>query len=146
MERNSPSAGAEGASGTSDHHATNEICSLYITRVCSLAAVLRPSAAAFGRGTADDAATALRHSEHAHLLSDIEKLTLPIWGGLFPAGTSSPSAGRDSTPCIFFGKQFHYPLHRGEDPLWPEGRRKVRESTSCRKALYSEASGTEPSP
>ena len=41
MERNSP--GAEGASGTSDHHATNEICSLYITRVCSLAAVLRPS-------------------------------------------------------------------------------------------------------
>jgi hypothetical protein len=27
---------------------------------------------------------ALRHSEHAHLLSDIEKLTLPILGSLFP--------------------------------------------------------------
>ena len=26
----------------------------------------------------------LRHSEHAHLLSDIEKLTLPILGSLFP--------------------------------------------------------------
>jgi hypothetical protein len=26
----------------------------------------------------------LRHSEHAHLLSDIEKLTLPIWGRMFP--------------------------------------------------------------
>jgi hypothetical protein len=28
---------------------------------------------------------------------------------------------------FFFGNQFHYPLHRGEDPLWPGGRRKVRE-------------------
>ncbi len=28
--------------------------------------------------------TPLRHSEHAHLLSDIEKLTLPILGSLFP--------------------------------------------------------------
>jgi hypothetical protein len=27
---------------------------------------------------------ALRHSEHAHLLSDIEKLTLPILGSMFP--------------------------------------------------------------
>ena len=27
---------------------------------------------------------ALRHSEHAHLLSDIEKLTLPILGTMFP--------------------------------------------------------------
>ncbi len=27
---------------------------------------------------------ALRYSEHAHLLSDIEKLTLPILGSLFP--------------------------------------------------------------
>jgi hypothetical protein len=26
----------------------------------------------------------LRHSEHAHLLSNIEKLTLPIWGSMFP--------------------------------------------------------------
>jgi hypothetical protein len=26
----------------------------------------------------------LRHSEHAHLLSNIEKPTLPIWGSLFP--------------------------------------------------------------
>ena len=26
----------------------------------------------------------LRHSEHAHLLSDIEKLTLPILGSVFP--------------------------------------------------------------
>ena len=29
-------------------------------------------------------AGALRHSEHAHLLSDIEKLTLPILGTMFP--------------------------------------------------------------
>ncbi len=36
----------------------------------------------------------LRHSEHAHLLSDIaaaEKLTLPIWGSLFPFWTRSPT-------------------------------------------------------
>ena len=52
MERNSSGAlrapGAFGASGTSDPHATLQICqcSLYITHVCSLAAVLRPSAAA----------------------------------------------------------------------------------------------------
>ncbi len=31
-----------------------------------------------------DTPAALRHSEHAHLLSDIEKLTLPILGSLFP--------------------------------------------------------------
>ena len=50
MERNSPGAlhapGAFGASDTSDPHASLYICSLYITHVCSLAAVLRPSAAA----------------------------------------------------------------------------------------------------
>jgi hypothetical protein len=46
MERNSP--GAFGASGTSDSYATLQLCSLYITgtRVCSLAAVLRPSSSA----------------------------------------------------------------------------------------------------
>ena len=33
---------------------------------------------------AEGAALALRHSEHAHLLSDIEKLTLPILGSMFP--------------------------------------------------------------
>ena len=47
MERNSSGApGAFGASGTSDPHATLSSCSLHITHVCSLAAVLRPSAAA----------------------------------------------------------------------------------------------------
>ena len=50
MERNSSGAlrapGAFGATGTSDHHATLSSCLLCITRVCSLAAVLRPSAAA----------------------------------------------------------------------------------------------------
>ena len=50
MERNSSGAlrapGAFGASGTSDPHATFSSCSLHITHVCSLAAVLRPSAAA----------------------------------------------------------------------------------------------------
>jgi hypothetical protein len=49
MERNSPGAlrapGAFGASGTSDHHATISSCSLHITHVCWLPAVL-PSAAA----------------------------------------------------------------------------------------------------
>jgi hypothetical protein len=47
MERNSPGAlrapDAFGARGTLDHHVTLSSCSLYITRVCSLAAVLRPS-------------------------------------------------------------------------------------------------------
>jgi hypothetical protein len=47
MERNSPGAlrapDAFGARGTMDHHVTLSSCSLYITRVCSLAAVLRPS-------------------------------------------------------------------------------------------------------
>ena len=52
MERNSPGAlrapGAFGARGTSDPHAILSSCSLYITHVCSLAAVLprRTSAAA----------------------------------------------------------------------------------------------------
>ena len=50
MERNSSGAlrapGAFGAIGTSDHHAILSSCLLCITRVCSLAAVLRPSAAA----------------------------------------------------------------------------------------------------
>ena len=49
MERNSSGAlrapGAFGASGTSDPHATLSSCSLHITHVCSLAAVLRPPAA-----------------------------------------------------------------------------------------------------
>jgi hypothetical protein len=51
MERNSPGAllvrkpGAFGASGTSDSHAIISSCSLHVTRVCSLAAVLRPPAA-----------------------------------------------------------------------------------------------------
>jgi hypothetical protein len=49
MERNSSGAlrapGPFGASGTSDH-VTLSSCSLHITHVCSLAAVLR--AAAFG--------------------------------------------------------------------------------------------------
>ena len=32
---------------------------------------------------------------------------------------------RDIMIRVFlFGNQFHYPLHRGEDPLWPEGRRR----------------------
>ena len=47
MERNSSGAlrapGAFGAIGTSDHHAILSSCLLCITRVCSLAAVLRPS-------------------------------------------------------------------------------------------------------
>jgi hypothetical protein len=50
MERNSSGAlrapGAFGASGTSDPHAIISSCSLHITHVCWLAAVLRPSAAA----------------------------------------------------------------------------------------------------
>ena len=50
MERNSSGAlrapGAFGARDTSDHHIILSSCSLYITRVCSLAAVLLPSAAA----------------------------------------------------------------------------------------------------
>ena len=50
MERNSSGAlrapGAFGTIGTSDHHAILSSCLLSITRVCSLAAVLRPSAAA----------------------------------------------------------------------------------------------------
>jgi hypothetical protein len=50
MERNSSGAlrtpGAFGASGTSDPHAILSSCSLYITHVCWLAAVLRPSGAA----------------------------------------------------------------------------------------------------
>jgi hypothetical protein len=45
MERNSSGAlrapGAFGASGTSDPHATLSSCSLHITHVCWLAAVLR---------------------------------------------------------------------------------------------------------
>jgi hypothetical protein len=49
MERSSPGArrkpGAFGASGTSDSHAIISSCSLHITRVCSLEAVLRPPAA-----------------------------------------------------------------------------------------------------
>ena len=56
MERNSSGAlrapGAFGARDTSDHHIILSSCSLYITRVCSLAAVPR-----LGRGTADDAAS-----------------------------------------------------------------------------------------
>jgi hypothetical protein len=59
MERNSSGAlrapGAFGARGTSDPHAILEICSLYITQVCSLAAV---STAAFGRAGASGAAAA----------------------------------------------------------------------------------------
>ena len=35
------------------------------------------------------AKSSLRHSEHAHLLSDIEKLTLPILGSLFPFWSST---------------------------------------------------------
>ena len=50
MERNSSGAlrapGAFGASGTSDPHATLSSCSLHITHVCWLPAVLRPSTAA----------------------------------------------------------------------------------------------------
>ena len=50
MERNSPGAlrapGAFGGSGISDHHVTLSSCSLHITRVFWLPAVLRPSAAA----------------------------------------------------------------------------------------------------
>ncbi len=50
MERNLSGAlrapDAFGANGTSDPHAILSICSLYITRVCSLTAELRPSAAA----------------------------------------------------------------------------------------------------
>jgi hypothetical protein len=50
MERNSSGAlrapGAFGTSGTSDSHVTLSSCSLHITHVCWLAAVLRPSAAA----------------------------------------------------------------------------------------------------
>jgi len=51
MERNSSGAlrrapGAFGATGTSDYHAILSSCLLCITRVCSLTAVLRPSAAA----------------------------------------------------------------------------------------------------
>ena len=49
MERNSSGAlrapGAFGATGTSEHHAILSSCLLCITRVCSLAAVLRPPAA-----------------------------------------------------------------------------------------------------
>ena len=49
MERNSSGAlrapGAFGARDTSDHHIILSSCSLYITRVCSLAAVPRPSRA-----------------------------------------------------------------------------------------------------
>ena len=49
MERNSSGAlrapGAFGAIGTSDHHAILSSCLLCVTRVCSLTAVLRPSAA-----------------------------------------------------------------------------------------------------
>ncbi len=64
-ERNSP--GAFGASGTSDTHAIRSSCSLYIMRVCSLAAatVLHWQAAfgaaafKFGRSAADDAASGL---------------------------------------------------------------------------------------
>ncbi len=56
MERNSSGAlrapGAFGARDTSDHHIILSSCSLYITRVCSLAAVPR-----LGRRTADDAAS-----------------------------------------------------------------------------------------
>ncbi len=56
MERNSSGAlrapGAFGARDTSDHHIILSSCSLYITRVCSLAAV-----PGLGRGTADDAAS-----------------------------------------------------------------------------------------
>jgi hypothetical protein len=50
MERNSSGAlrrgapGAFGASGTSDLHATISSCSLHITHVCWLPAVLRPQA------------------------------------------------------------------------------------------------------
>ena len=39
----------------------------------------------------------------------------------------SACAAQAEAALFFFGNQFHYPLHRGEDPLWPEGRRKVRE-------------------
>ncbi len=72
MERNSSGARsapcAFGSSGTSDPHAIISSCSLHITHVCWLGAMVRPSerslgrAAAFGRSTegrstADDAAS-----------------------------------------------------------------------------------------
>ena len=40
--------------------------------------------AASGRRNDSRRLEPLRHSEHAHLLSDIEKLSLPILGSLFP--------------------------------------------------------------
>ena len=81
MERNSSgalrAAGAFGAIGTSDHHAILSSCLLCITRVCSVAAVLRPKTmrppAAPARGAA---ATFLRMlvcrryaASHARLLA-----------------------------------------------------------------------------
>jgi hypothetical protein len=59
-----------------------------------------------------DSEAALRHSEHAHLLSDIEKLTLPILGSLFPFGSPTgdlvcrlePTSTKDSLSvvrCLF---------------------------------------------
>jgi len=59
--------GAFGASGTSAPHAMFSSCPLHVTRVCSLASVLRPSAAAATGSAAFGRAGAFGARWHLHL-------------------------------------------------------------------------------
>ena len=57
----------------------------------------------------------MRHSEHAHLLSNIEKLTLPILGSLFPFWSPTgdlvcrlePTSTKDSLSVVCCSSQFN---------------------------------------